>query len=64
MEELLDTIKRIKSEKEKNGVSPTLISFSELQKERLAMMRDELNTLYKDKKIGISRLLNENAIKI
>lgn len=64
MEELLDTIKRIKAEKEKNGIAPTLIPFSELQKVRIGMMRDELNSLYKDKKIGISRLLNENAIKI
>lgn len=63
MEALLDTIQRLKAEKESKNIVPVLIPFSELQRERIRLMRDELNILYKNKKIGIARLLNEIAIK-
>ena len=63
MEDLLDTIERLKKEKESKKIEPLVISFLELQNERLVLMKKELNQLYKDKKIGMTKLINGIGIK-
>lgn len=62
METILETIQRLKSDKEKKHISPVLVPLSELKCARMELLTDELNQLYKDKKIKIKRLINETAI--
>ena len=62
METLLETISRLKSEKDKKHIKPLLVTLSELKNERARLVDDELKFLSENGEIQITRLINEIGI--
>lgn len=62
METLLETITRIKADKDKKHIKPSLVTLSELKNERIKLIDDELKSLSEKGEIQITRLINEIGI--
>lgn len=64
MEKLIDTITRLEDKKISLNITPTHVLFTELQTERIRLLREELNVMAKNGTISVVRTLNDKAILI
>lgn len=62
MTPILETIRMLRDEKQNNNIVPEHVLLSELTKELLKQMRDELNQLREAGLIKSTQTLNERAI--
>lgn len=62
MTPLLDTIRKLREEKQNNNTVPDHVLLSELKTELLKQMRDELNQLREAGLIKSTQTINERAI--
>lgn len=63
-EYVFDRIAAMQREKEEARIEPSHIPFSTLSNALMKDIRSCLNELYKDKRIGVSKLLNDQAVYI
>ena len=64
MIDVLHIISRMQEEKKDQSISPSHIPFIDLQREIQKELKNELNSLAKDGKIGVTRTVNSKAVYI
>ena len=62
MIDLLTIIARLQRERRDNNIEPDHVEFASLMNEVASEVRAELNRLYSEGRIGISRTLNGKAV--
>jgi len=63
-EYIFDRISAMQREKEEAHIEPSHIPFNTLSNTLMKDLRSCLNELYKEKRIGVSKLLNDQAVYI
>ena len=62
MIDVLELIRRLQREREERHIVPTHVEFAHLMNEASKAIREELNSLYQEGRIGINRTVNGKAV--
>ena len=62
MIDVLEFIRRLQREREERHIVPTHVEFAHLMNEAGKAIRQELNALYQEGKIGINETINGKAV--
>lgn len=60
--DILELIRRLQREREERHIVPTHVEFAQIMNEAGKAIRQELNSLYQEGKIGINETINGKAV--
>ena len=64
MIDVLDLIRRLQGEREERHIVPSHVEFAHLMNEASKDIRNELNSLYQEGRIGINETINGKAVYV